>query len=256
MKVGFIGLGNMGRAIYDSVQNDFELLAFDPFKALLDKSISYQPTVQTLIESSEVIIICTKPDKVVETLKLFIDKPKVILSIAAGVQWTTLKENSHPQSTVVRLMPNLPLIIGQGCTGYYGDKQAYEIVQKIFQKTGIIVELTSETLMDAITGLSGSGPAYVASFVQALAEGGVKSGISYMDSLRIAIQTIKGSCQLIENELAHNPNYHPYQLRNQVASPGGTTIFGLDKLEENGFTYAVVNGVYSAFLKGRELGKK
>ncbi len=250
-KVGIIGLGNMGYPIYRAIQNEFKVTCYDPYSKR--KDITFE-TDFTGLEECEILIVCVKPDKIVETLRQ-VKSPKKIFSIAAGINLAKLRENSPVNSLIVRLMPNLPLQIKEGCMGFIGDREAYEDVKAIFEKLGLLLELSSEAAIDAVTGLSGSGPAFVFSFIQALAEGGVKSGLTYSDALNLSIQTVKGSAMLLEEELRAN-NTYPGELRNKVTSPGGTTIFGLDKLEENHFHYAVMNAVHAAFKRAEELRGK
>lgn len=248
-KVGIVGLGNMGYPIYQAIKDEFTTICYDPLNKR--KDISFESDFSKMVEISEILIVCVKPDKVLEVLKQ-VKTPKIIFSIAAGVSLSKLRENAPPNSKIVRIMPNLPLQIKEGCMGYIGDKEAYSDLKSIFEKLGILLELTSETAIDAVTGLSGSGPAFVFSFIQALAEGGVKSGLSYADALKLSVQTVKGSAMLLEAEMKLNET-HPAQLRNRVTSPGGTTIYGLDKLEENHFHYAVMNAVFEAFKRAEEL---
>ncbi|MCE9500303.1 MAG: pyrroline-5-carboxylate reductase [Leptospira sp.] len=252
--IGIIGHGNIGSAIYDSVKDSHKVFLYDPLKKQ-GSSDPYETDFDEFAKKSEVIIVCVKPDKVAETLKK-IREPKIILSVAAGISIATLRENSPALSKVVRLMPNLPMTVSQGVIGYIGDTEAYQIVKSVFTPMGYLQELGSEDALNAITGLSGSGPAFVFSFIQALAEGGVKSGLGYADALRISIQTVKGSVSLMEKELEKNPDLHPYTLRNKATSPGGTTIFGLDALEKGKFTFSVIDAVFSAFERAKELGKK
>ena len=164
--------------------------------------------------------------------------------------------NSHSDSKAIRIMPNLPLVAGEGVVACFGDTDLVEEAKSIFQNTGLVIELNNENEIDIITALSGSGPAYVYTFLQALAEGGLKCGLSYTQSLQIAIQTVKGSIIYMENELKNNPTTHPYQLRNKVASPSGTTIYGLESLEKNGFTHSVMEAIFIGYLRAKELGRK
>lgn len=251
-KVGIIGLGNMGYPIYKSIQKEFAVTCYDPFSNRTD--VEFEPDISKLEANSEILIICVKPDKVSTILKE-LKTPKKIISIAAGITLGKLKEFSPPNSQIVRIMPNLPLQIKEGCMGYIGDKEIYSDVKSIFEKLGLLMELSTEAAIDAFTGLAGSGPAFVFSFIQALAEGGVKSGLSYSDSLKLSIQTVKGSVMLLEEELK-SQNAHPIELRNKVTSAGGTTIYGLDKLEENKFHYGVMNAVFAAFKRAEELRGK
>ncbi|MBK8394537.1 MAG: pyrroline-5-carboxylate reductase [Leptospiraceae bacterium] len=251
-KIGIIGLGNMGYPIYKSISNEFTITCYDPFSNRTD--IEFSATLSDLEIKSEVIIVCVKPDKIAEVLKK-LTLPKKIISIAAGITLNKLKEFSPPDSQIVRIMPNLPLQIKEGCMGYIGDKSIYPDVKSIFEQLGLLIELSSEDAMDAFTGLAGSGPAYVFSFIQALAEGGVKSGLSYSDALKLSLQTVKGSAMLLEEEFK-SKDTHPMLMRNKVTSAGGTTIYGLEKLEENKFHFGVMSAVFEAFKRSNELRGK
>ncbi len=252
-RIGIIGMGNMGSAIFQSLESRFETYVYDPYKQAEGKL--QVESIAMLAEKAEIIILCVKPDKISEVLKE-IKSPKTIISIAAGISISALRESSVPGSKIVRVMPNLPLTVGEGCIAYFGEKELYPVVMEIFRNSGIVIELGSEKNIDAITGLSGSGPAFVFTFIHSLAEGGVKSGLTYSDSLKAAIQTVKGSVRLLEEELARNPAIHPFALRNQVTSPGGTTIYGLNALEKGKFSHSIIQAVYKAFRRSIELGKK
>ena len=252
-KIGIIGLGNMGLPIYNAIvkSNQYEVFAFDP--NINSQDLKLNSSIESLIENSEIILLSVKPDKILSIVQK-IKTPKIILSIAAGISLESIRANSHPNSKLVRLMPNLPLQIGEGCIAYFGDISVYTEVKKIFSSQGLLYELGSEELIDSFTALAGSGPAFVFSFAQALAEGGVKSGLSYADSLAIAIQTIKGSIQYLESEYKKNKT-HPMELRNRVTSAGGTTIFGLSEWEKNATGYSISETVYQAKLRASELKK-
>lgn len=250
--IGVIGLGNMGYPIYKKIPIEFDKIAYDPFTNKED--VLQVETLEEVIKKSNILILCVKPDKITSILQE-IKIPKNIISIAAGITLNTMKEFSHSDSNLLRIMPNLPLLSEQGVIACTGNKSLFEIAKVIFKDMGLVVELANENEIDIITALSGSGPAYVFTFIHALAEGGLKCGLSYSQSLKIAIQTVKGSAIFLENELKANSNTHPYQLRNKVTSPGGTTIYGLDKLEEGRFNYTVIDSVSSAYLRAKELGK-
>jgi pyrroline-5-carboxylate reductase len=255
LKIGILGLGNMGLPIYDSLVSHYAVSPFDP--GLIEKypNIPFANSLSEIDHSCSIIILAVKPDKITHILGQF-KSPKTFLSIAAGIPLDTLETHAPKESICVRLMPNLPLLIGEGVIGMYGNPKGYALTRELFSNLGLIFEVNKEEHIDAITGLSGSGPAYVFSFVQALAEGGVLSGLSYTDSLNLTIQTLKGSVLYLENQRQTNPHCHPSELRNKVTSPGGTTIFGLNELESSGFHSGVMKAVYAAFQRARELGKK
>jgi pyrroline-5-carboxylate reductase len=164
-----------------------------------------------------------------------------------------MRSNLPDGSLIIRTMPNLPLMVGEGCLGYYGDEKLYPALEEIFQEMGMIKRLSNEKLLDAVTGLSGSGPAFVFSFLHAMAEGGVKSGLTYTDSLDLALQTIKGSIEYFSREKQKNPNLHPGELRNRVTSPAGTTIYGLAEWEKNSVSSGIIESIFQAYLRSKQL---
>ena len=246
------GLGNMGLPIYHRIPSEFYKLAYDPY--IVQNEVQLETDMKKAVESSDILILCVKPDKIIPLL-LDIHLPKKIISIAAGITLHALQENLPKGSKVLRIMPNLPLISGEGVIGACGDKDLMQTAKLIFSASGSFIELEKEDEINCITALSGSGPAFAFTFLQALTEGGLKCGLSYPTSLKIAIQTIKGSMIFLENELKTKPETHPYLWRNKVTSPGGTTIYGLHALENGNFNYLVVDAVYKAFLRARELGE-
>lgn len=251
-KIGIFGIGNMGFPIYQNIPDTYEILVYDPHTHRREIP---QTSLDSILELSDILLLCVKPDKIESILKKG-KVPKKIISIAAGIPLSFLEAHSPIGSQIIRIMPNLPLVVGQGVIACYGDKDLFSDVKTIFQNTGLVFEVGNENEMDIVTALSGSGPAYVFTFLHALAEGGLKCGMSYSQSLQIAIQTLKGSVMYFEEELKNKKDTHPYQLRNQVASPAGTTIYGLEKLEENGFNHSVMEAVFTGFLRAKELGKK
>ncbi|TGK05327.1 pyrroline-5-carboxylate reductase [Leptospira langatensis] len=257
IKIGIIGCGNMGGAIYRSLKNrNFSVLGYDPF---LDpkraEGIDLESDWKSFQNQTELLILAVKPGDAAKTLSS-LEKPKNILSVVAGIDTHTLRNSSPAGSKVVRIMPNLPIMIEKGALGYYGDKELYEDLREIFSTISYCVELAKEDLLDAVTGLSGSGPAYVLRFIQSLAEGGVASGLTYSQALRLSIQTVLGSAELLAKELDQNSEAHPEVLKNKVTSPGGTTIAGLEELEKNNFPFAVISAVKRAAERSKELGTK
>jgi len=148
------------------------------------------------------------------------------------------------------VMPNISALVGQSVSGVYcEDPDLLETAKSIFSEIGFALEVQKEELLHAITGLSGSGPAFVFAFMQALAEGGVLCGLSYESALQLAAHTLRGAA-----DLAISTGEHPDVLRNRVTSPGGTTIAGLLELEEAGFHAAIMNAVEASARRSRELG--
>lgn len=247
----------MGSAIYEFIKTENDVLVFDPYKVQENSMVKNVDSIQAIAQECEFIILAVKPGKIAEVvmeIESFGLKHRLI-SIAAGIKYSLIKSIIRQDSLVVRLMPNLPLTIGKGAIGYYGDKELYHDVIDLFAKMGMLSAMESEKLMDAFTALAGSGPAFVFSFIQALAEGGVKSGLTYQESLAISIETVIGSSLLLKNELNKSVDAHPIALRNKVTSPGGTTIYGLAEMESGGFNSCVINSVYAAYLRSIEMGK-
>jgi pyrroline-5-carboxylate reductase len=187
---------------------------------------------EVCLRAKDAIVIAVKPNVVKAVCKDIMsvaDSNAVIISVAAGVTLETL-EHALPGRRVVRIMPNTPCLVGQAASGYTlgvlataGDRA---IVQAIFGSVGITHEL-EEILLNAVTGLSGSGPAYVFQFIEALADGGVRAGLPRYEAMQLAAQTVKGAAEMVLQT-----GIHPGELKDRVCSPGGTTIAGCDELEK------------------------
>ena len=175
----------------------------------------------------------------------------LVISILAGVSLSKI-EAACPNLPVIRAMPNTPATVGAGmtaiCLGTHTDDVQKQTAQKLFVAVGEIVEVP-ETLMDAVTGLSGSGPAFVAIIVEALSDGGVAAGLPREIANQLAIQTVKGTVQLLKEK-----GIHPAELKDKVTSPGGTTIAGVAALESAGFRSSLIQAVLAATKRSQELG--
>jgi pyrroline-5-carboxylate reductase len=194
---------------------------------------------EVCLRSQDAIIIGVKPHIVTEICKDIMSETArssnggskaLIISVAAGVTLETLERNL-PGRRVVRVMPNTACMVGQSASGYALGKECNAehdsiIVQAIFGSVGIAYEM-KEVLLNAVTGLSGSGPAYVFAFIEALADGGVRVGLSRHEALQLAAQTVKGAADMVLKT-----GIHPATLKDRVCSPGGTTIAGVDELEK------------------------
>jgi len=178
--------------------------------------------------------------------------PLLVLSILAGTPLSKL-EFAFPNQPVVRAMPNTPAIVGAGITaiapGTHAQPQHLAQARQIFEAVGEVVEVP-EALLDAVTGLSGSGPGYVALVVEALADGGVAAGLPRAIALKLALQTVKGTAQLLQES-----GQHPGALKDQVTSPGGTTIAGIATLERAGLRSALIEAVLAASGRSQALGR-
>ncbi|GBF49581.1 pyrroline-5-carboxylate reductase [Leptospira ryugenii] len=255
-RIGIIGLGKMGEAIARSLyaRTQSQVFGYDPFTKTRQPFVSYQNSIADLEAVADVLVVAVKPADVTKVLGEC-KQPKVFLSIAAGISVETMQSASPKGSQVVRMMPNLPLLVGKGAIGYFTTSKLDDLVSSVFFGLGLLVKVDKEAHLDAITGLSGSGPAFVLSFLQGLAEGGLKEGLTYSQSLDLALQTIEGSISYFKHLKEEDPNIHPMEVRNWVTSPAGTTIHGLDALERAGFMTAVRDAVASATNRSRELGK-
>jgi pyrroline-5-carboxylate reductase len=182
-----------------------------------------------------------------------VHEPQLIISIAAGVPTVKIETAFAKPVRVVRVMPNTPALVLAGaaglCAGSRATSEDLDVARTLFDALGRTV-VVSEALMDAVTGLSGSGPAYIFVLIEALADGGVKMGLAREAALTLAAQTVYGSAKLLLET-----GLHPAELKDRVASPAGTTIAGLQALEEQAFRGAIIGAVERATLRSRELGR-
>lgn len=266
MKLAIIGLGNMGRAILDGILTENildinQIIAADKkfanqdFK-LADRFKDLKITVDNKEAArADYIILAVKPQIAKKVLKEIKNeaKKKVIISIAAGIKTEVLEQYFGFKAKIVRAMPNTPALVGEAMSALYFsphlEAEEIALVEKIFDSFGKTVRV-AEKEMDAVTGLSGSGPAYVYLFIEALADAGVLKGLSRENSLKLAAQTLKGGAEMVLKT-----QKGPAQLKNMVCSPAGTTIEGVAVLEENNFRSAVIKAVSRAVERSEELGK-
>ena len=211
-------------------------------------------SVENLIQESKIVLVAVKPQTITQALQPYNEllKSKLILSIAAGVTLETLF-NLTGSERIVRIMPNTPALFGYGAAGFSpSSKTSLEdvaIAEKILSATGLAIKL-KEADLDAVTALSGSGPAYVFEFIQSLADGGVAEGLSRETALQLAAQTVLGSAIMVLES-----GEHPDVLKDKVTSPAGTTSRALEVLAERGFSGTVMQAVRAAAHRSRELGK-
>jgi pyrroline-5-carboxylate reductase len=210
-----------------------------------------------LAEWADVIVLAVKPqviDKVIGPLSKSISSRALIISIAAGVPIESIEARLPKGTRVIRTMPNTAAIALAGATaiapGTHASEDDVAIARQLFEATGRVVVL-DETLLDAVTGLSGSGPAYVMLMIEALADGGVKVGLHRETALLLAAQTVYGSAKLLLET-----GDHPGRLKDMVTSPGGTAIAGLHTLEAGGLRTTLINAVENATRRSIELGEK
>jgi pyrroline-5-carboxylate reductase len=269
IKLGIIGGGVMGEALLSRLLDQgiylaSDVLVSDPQEErqqnLADRyGISVTGDNQLAASASESILLAIKPQlfsKVAADLQggnqLAAPLP-LIISILAGTPLSQL-EAVFAGYPVVRVMPNTPATVGAGMTaispGQHTQPHHVDLANRIFQSVGEVVEVP-EFLMDAVTGLSGSGPGYVAIMIEALADGGVAAGLPRSIATRLAIQTVKGTALLLQES-----GLHPGQLKDQVTSPGGTTIAGIAALERGNIRSALIEAVKAASARSQELGNR
>lgn len=263
VKLGVIGGGVMGSAIVSRLltqgtYQSTDIIISEPTlsqQASLHQQYGVEVTGDNnLAAMAPVLLLAIKPqifERVVADLKQP-NSSQLVISILAGVSIAQL-ERAFPDRAVIRAMPNTPATVGMGITAISASEhvqpQQLDLATQIFQAVGEVVTVP-ESLMDAVTGLSGSGPAYVAIAIEALADGGVAAGLPRPIADRLALQTVLGTAQLIQES-----NLHPAQLKDRVTSPGGTTIAGIVKLEQSGFRSALIEAVIAAATRSQELGK-
>ena len=214
-------------------------------------------TNEALVKTSEVIFLAVKPAQVSEVLQEIAphwERRHLLVSIAAGVPLDRMQKAAPEGARVVRVMPNTPAVVGAAASAYALGNHATaadaELVQNLLAAVGFACQVP-ESLLDAVTGLSGSGPAYVYLVIEALSDGGVAAGLPRDTATRLAAQTVLGAARMVMET-----GQHPGALKDQVTSPGGTTIEGLHELEKAGVRAAFMNAVRAATEKSRQLGKK
>jgi pyrroline-5-carboxylate reductase len=270
MKLGLIGCGKMGGALLRGVikaglVKPAGIRVCDKYPeaaAALAKEFKGLKKLTSPAEvaaASEVVLLAVKPQDMPKLLQGIAENGKrktagaLFLSIAAGIPLKNLESWLGGSSRVIRAMPNTPALILQGASAYARGGGATDadaaIAQSILGAVGTASEV-SEALLDAVTGLSGSGPAYVYTVIEALADGGVLMGLPRAAALQLAAQTVAGAAQMVLQT-----GRHPASLRDEVTSPGGTTIAGLEQLEKQGLRNALVQAVRKAAERSRELAK-
>jgi pyrroline-5-carboxylate reductase len=257
--IGFIGGGNMAEALIKGIaaKHGKEIIVSEPIqdrRSYLEKTyhVRTTPDNKEVLKNSTVIILAVKPQNMDEVTAEISDmtNDKIVVSIAAGIPISYLSSRLKT-SKIIRVMPNTPALIQEGmsvmsmCECLH-DKEI-GIVKEIFMSVGSLIMLP-EKYMNAVTALSGSGPGFVAYFVEALIEGGIKIGLDKADAQTLAIQTMLGTARLLDTGIA------PAKLREMVTSPGGTTAAGLKILHERGFTDAVIASLEAATHRAKELG--
>ena len=266
-KICIIGTGNMGEALVSGLVSSGssgpgKIICTDVRESVLKavkKEYGVQTTTSNLeaVMKSDIVIYAVKPQIMAAVIKETVEKldmSKLVISIAAGVPMAALESCLDKELRLIRVMPNIAAAVKEAATAVAAGKNASEedikMAMTIFDSIGKTVFIGENYLMDAITGLSGSGPAYIFLIVEALADAGVKVGLSRQEALFLSAQTVLGAAKmLIETK------EHPGQLRDRVTSPGGTAIAGLATLEKGGLRTTLINAVEVATNRSRELGE-
>jgi len=263
--LGFLGAGNMAGALIkgllhagvvapgDIIASDVRV---DRLKQLVaEHGIRTTSDNHALVRDATVLVLAVKPqviDKVLADVGHDVPRETLVVSLAAGVPIEAIEARLPPDARVVRTMPNTPATALAGATAIAAGTHATEadlaVARKLFEAVGRVVTL-DESLLDAVTGLSGSGPAYIMLIIEALADGGVKVGLHRDTALLLAAQTVYGSAKLLLES-----GEHPGRLKDMVTSPGGTAIAGLHTLESGGLRRTLIDAVETATLRSIALG--
>jgi pyrroline-5-carboxylate reductase len=264
MKLACLGSGKMGTALLNGIVArglcaPGDITISDPSPASIAAAVAALPGVRVAdsndqaVRGADAVLLCVKPTAVVPLIASLQELPPVLLiSIAAGVPVARMEAAAGPHR-VIRVMPNTPALIGKGASAYSPGTTATgadsELTERLLGAVGTITRVP-EKLLDAVTGLSGSGPAYVYTIIEALADGGVLEGLTKEQALQLAAQTVAGAAGMVLQT-----GLHPAVLRDQVTSPGGTTIAGVAALEAKGLRSALIEAVRAATRRARELGQ-
>lgn len=269
--IGFVGAGNMAEALIRGLTQPSgsapptvpgeRVTVADPIVervAALGERYGVRGAASNaeVAKGAEVLVLAVKPqimDRALSDIADHVRDDALVISIAAGVAIHTIESRLRPGTRVIRTMPNTPALVQHGATaiapGRHATEADLELARLVFDAVGISIAL-EERHLDAVTGLSGSGPAYVFLMLEALADGGVRVGLPRQSALRLATQTVLGAAALLLET-----GKHPGQLKDMVTSPGGTTIAGVHALERGGLRATLMSAVQAATERSRELGR-
>jgi pyrroline-5-carboxylate reductase len=260
MKLGVIGCGKMGSALVEGAIRSGAVAA-----SRVSGCDAYPPAAEafaaatgaTLVPDigaldADTYLLCTKPHHAEAALAALPAGDALLISVAAGLTTGWLEARVPAGVRVIRCMPNTPALVGKGaaafCRGTAATESDAAAARLLLGAVGLAVELP-ESLLNAVTGLSGSGPAFVYIMIEAMADGGVRAGLPRAESLQLAAQTVLGAAAMVLET-----GIHPAALKDMVASPGGTTIAGLAELEKHGMRSAFIEAVHAAARRSAELG--
>jgi pyrroline-5-carboxylate reductase len=265
--IGLLGAGNMAGALIKSLLNakattPDRIMASDVREERLEElhrtfGVGVTEDNAKVVAFADLLVLCVKPqviDKILPVLHDHLRPESLLVSIVAGVRLAALEARLAPGARLIRAMPNTPAMVLAGATAIAAGSNASAedvlLAKQLFNTVGKTVVL-EETLLDAVTGLSGSGPAYVMLMIEALADGGVKVGLHRETALLLAAQTVYGSAKLLIES-----GEHPGRLKDMVTSPGGTAIAGLHTLESGGLRRTLMDAVENATIRAGELGEQ
>jgi len=266
LKIGFLGAGKMASALAKGfvsakIVSPRQIIASDvvePARAAFAREVGGRATDSNaeVLRFANVLILAVKPDQVVGLLgeiKPLFTAEHLLISIAAGVTLAKLEAELPAKARVIRVMPNTPALVGAGASAYaLGAAASGEdgaLAQMLLGAVGVAVGV-KESLLDAVTGLSGSGPAYAFLIIEALSDGGVAAGLPRPIATQLAAQTLLGAAKMVLET-----GKHPGELKDMVTSPGGTTIEGLHRLERGRIRAALISAVRAAAAKAQQLGR-
>ena len=264
MKVGFIGAGNMASAMIGGILNSkllspSNIIASAKTDKTLD-SIKEKYEINTtkdsvsLVKECDIVVVAVKPnvyEEVLKQIKDYIDTEKIIVTIAAGVSIKSVEEIIGNDKKIIRTMPNTPALVNCGMSSLSPNKNICEqdinAVKTIFDSFGKS-EIVEESLIDVVIGASGSSPAYVFMFIEALADGAVKNGMPRDKAYKFAAQSVLGSAKMVLES-----KKHPGELKDMVCSPGGTTIEAVAVLEDTNMRASIIKAVNAAVEKSKSM---
>jgi pyrroline-5-carboxylate reductase len=265
-KIGFLGSGKMATALAQGfvragIVKPDQVLASDPSDAARThfaevtgaKTTAFNPDVTAF---ADVLVVSVKPDQVsvlLSEVRPGLREKHLVISIAAGITLAKLEDMLGAGVRVIRVMPNTPALVGASASAFALGKSAMAedaaLAQKLFSSVGLALQV-KETLLDAVTGLSGSGPAYIYLIIEALSDGGVAAGLPREVALKLAAQTVMGAAKMVLET-----GQHPGVLKDMVTSPGGTTIEGVYELEKGQLRATMISAVRAAAEKSKKLGQ-
>ncbi len=265
-KIGFIGSGNMAKAMIGGIvksklvdpsnviASDLNELALENVKN--EYGINVTTNSKEVVKFSDIVIVAVKPnvyDIVLEGVKELIDNEKIIVTIAAGKTIESIENVIGNDKKVIRTMPNTPALVNEGMSALCKNKnitdEELNIVKEIFNSFGK-AEIVNEYLIDSVIGVSGSAPAYVFMFIEAMADAAVLAGMPRNQAYTFAAQAVMGSAKMVLET-----DKHPGELKDMVCSPGGTTIEAVKTLESEGFRSAVIKAIGDCIEKSKEMSK-